>query len=82
MKSVGIVRNVDGLGRVVLPKELRMRMGIEVKDPLEIYIDEEKIIFKKYKPACVFCNESDNVVTFEDKKICSNCLEQLLEVKE
>jgi len=64
MKATGIVRKVDELGRIVLPIELRRTLGIDEKDPLEIYVDQEKIILKKYEPACVFCgNASDNIFT-------------------
>ncbi|MCG8482598.1 MAG: AbrB/MazE/SpoVT family DNA-binding domain-containing protein, partial [Clostridia bacterium] len=55
MKATGIVRKVDELGRVVLPIELRRNLNIEIKDPLEIYVDGEMIILKKYAPACIFC---------------------------
>jgi transcriptional pleiotropic regulator of transition state genes len=73
MKSTGIVRKVDELGRIVLPIELRRTLGIDEKDPLEIYVDQEKIILKKYEPACVFCgNASDNQL-FYGKNVCREC---------
>lgn len=62
MKATGIVRKVDGLGRVVLPIELRRTFGIEEKDPLEIYVDEEKIILKKYEPGCYCCKSMSNLI--------------------
>ena len=58
MKSTGIVRKVDGLGRVVLPKELRRTLGVDMKDSMEIYVDGEQIILKKYQPACIFCDNA------------------------
>ena len=58
MKATGIVRKVDELGRIVLPIELRRTLNIEIKDPLEIYVDGESIMLKKYQPACVFCGSS------------------------
>ncbi|MDR1193586.1 MAG: AbrB/MazE/SpoVT family DNA-binding domain-containing protein, partial [Peptococcaceae bacterium] len=64
MKSTGIVRKVDELGRVVIPIELRRTLGIDLKDALEIYVDEEKIILKKYEPACIFCGSANNVHHF------------------
>jgi transcriptional pleiotropic regulator of transition state genes len=73
MKSTGIVRKVDELGRVVIPKELRTTLGIGEKDPLEIYVDGEKIMLKKYEPACVFCGDAGNAVPFKGKMICTNC---------
>ena len=77
MKSTGIVRKVDSLGRIVLPIELRRVMGIDIKDPIEIFVDEGKIILKKYQPACMFCENANNIVTFKDKKICQSCLDEL-----
>ena len=77
MKATGIVRKVDELGRIVLPVELRRSLGIEVKDPLEIYVDGESIMLKKYSPACILCGESDNLVEYKDKKICRKCIKKL-----
>ncbi len=77
MKSTGIVRKVDELGRVVIPIELRRTLDIEEKDSLEIYVDGEKIILKKYEPACVFCGNANGVVHFKGKNVCKNCLELL-----
>jgi transcriptional pleiotropic regulator of transition state genes len=73
MKSTGIVRKVDELGRVVLPIELRRTLGIDEKDALEIYVDQEKIILKKYEPACVFCNNATDVQVFRGKNVCREC---------
>ena len=77
MKSTGIVRKVDELGRIVLPSELRKSLGIEVKDSLEIYTSGDSIILKKYLPACVFCGEANDIITFKGKNICKNCLRQV-----
>lgn len=77
MKSTGVVRKVDELGRVVIPIELRRTMGIEEKDALEIYVDDEKIILKKYEPACVFCNSADLVQTYKGKLVCRECAHDL-----
>lgn len=65
MKSTGIVRKVDELGRIVLPSELRKSLGIEVKDSLEIYTSGDSVILKKYLPACVFCGEANDIITFK-----------------
>ncbi len=73
MKSTGIVRKVDELGRVVIPIELRRTLGIDEKDALEIYVDSEKIIFKKYEPACVFCGNADEIQHFKGKNVCKVC---------
>ncbi|UNC90679.1 AbrB/MazE/SpoVT family DNA-binding domain-containing protein [Candidatus Contubernalis alkaliaceticus] len=77
MKSTGIVRKVDELGRVVIPIELRRTLGIQEKDALEIYVDAEKIILKKYEPACIFCGSADDVQHYKNKIICSECISQM-----
>lgn len=73
MKSTGIVRKVDELGRVVIPIELRRTLGIEEKDALEIYVDRESIILKKYEPACVFCGNAEEIQHFKGKTVCREC---------
>jgi transcriptional pleiotropic regulator of transition state genes len=80
IKSTGIVRKVDELGRVVIPIELRRTLRIEEKDALEIYVDGEKIILKKYEPACIFCGNADKVRNFKDKNICQDCLDSMKDV--
>ena len=77
MKSTGIVRRVDELGRVVLPIELRRTFDVAEKDALEIYVDDDAIVLKKYEPACIFCNNSGDVVVFKGKNICQACLKDL-----
>ena len=70
MKSTGIVRQMDSLGRIVLPIELRRTLDIAQKDSLEIYVDESAIILKKYQPSCVFCNNAKDVINYKGKNIC------------
>ena len=77
MKATGIVRKVDELGRVVIPIELRRTMGIEIKDPLEIYVSEGGIVFKPYKPACIICGEANNTKTVKGKIFCADCLKEI-----
>ncbi|MTV49745.1 AbrB/MazE/SpoVT family DNA-binding domain-containing protein [Heliobacillus mobilis] len=77
MKSTGIVRKVDELGRVVIPMELRRVMGIGDKDGLEIYVEDEKIILKKYEPACVFCGSANDVQNYRGKVVCKECAESM-----
>ena len=77
MKSTGVVRQLDNLGRVVLPIELRRTMGIGVKDLLEVFVDGEDIILRKYQPACLFCGSQEDVAEYRGKSICRACLEQL-----
>ncbi|WP_031516403.1 AbrB/MazE/SpoVT family DNA-binding domain-containing protein [Desulfofalx alkaliphila] len=79
MKSTGIVRKVDELGRVVIPIELRRTLGIEEKDALEIYVDNEKIILRKYEPACVFCGNASDVFVFNGKQVCKDCANAMVE---
>jgi len=73
VKSTGIVRKVDELGRVVIPIELRRTLGIEEKDALEIYVDHEKIILKKYEPACIFCGNASDVQHYRGRLVCREC---------
>ncbi len=77
MKSTGIVRKVDELGRIVLPIELRRTLDIGEKDALEIYVDNEQIILKKYTPACIFCSNATDITVYKGKNICGDCLAQL-----
>ena len=77
MKSTGVVRRVDELGRIVIPIELRRTLDIAEKDALEIYVDGEQIILKKYEPACIFCGDSRDVVNYKGKNICQKCLDEL-----
>jgi transcriptional pleiotropic regulator of transition state genes len=77
-KSTGIVRKVDELGRVVIPIELRRTLGIGEKDALEIYVDDERILLKKYEPTCVFTGDSDDLIYFKGKLISKSCLPDLV----
>ena len=77
MKSTGIVRKVDELGRIVLPIELRRTLDIAEKDSLEIYMDGPSIVLKKYQPTCVFCDESKDITVFRGKNICVKCMKEL-----
>ena len=77
VKSTGIVRRVDELGRIVLPIEMRRTLDIAERDSLEIYVDGSSVILKKYAPSCIFCNEDTGIHTFHGKNICANCLSEL-----
>ena len=79
MKSTGIVRRVDELGRIVLPIELRRTLDITERDSLEIYVDGSSIFLKKYQPACIFCDDAKDVVSYKGKNICAKCLKELKE---
>ncbi len=77
MKATGIVRRVDELGRIVLPVELRRTLDIEEKDQLEIFLEEDRIILRKFDPACLFCGGSHELVTYKGKNVCQRCLDAL-----
>ncbi len=77
MKSTGVVRQLDNLGRVVIPIELRRTMDISVKDPLEVFVDGDSIVLRKYRPGCAFCGDEKELVPFRGKTLCKTCLEAL-----
>ncbi len=77
MKSTGVVRKVDELGRIVLPKELRTILSINEKDSIEIFTDDDKIVLQKYQPACTFCSNANDIIYFNGKRICKDCVEKL-----
>ena len=77
MKSTGIVRKIDGLGRIVLPIELRRTLEIGDSDSLEIFIEDNTIILKKYQPACVFCGNAKDISTFKGRNICPACAAEI-----
>ena len=79
MKSTGIVRKVDELGRIVLPIELRRTLGIEEKDRIEIFVDGESIILRKYQPACIFCDNAKDIINYQGKNICPDCIRAMSE---
>ena len=81
MKSTGIVRKVDELGRIVLPIELRRTLDIAVRDELEIYLDDDKVILKKYEPSCVFCSSSRNLVSYRGRNVCMECIRHMGDAK-
>ena len=81
-KATGIVRRIDNLGRIVVPKELRTTMEIDVKDPIEIYVsDDGAIVLSKYQPSCVFCDSKEDVFEYRGKYICKECSKKLEEIK-
>lgn len=77
MKATGIVRKVDQLGRIVLPIELRRTLKIDIRDPLEIFVEGDSILLKKYEPACILCGESEGLVEYKGKKVCRKCIEKI-----
>lgn len=77
LKSTGIVRRADMLGRIVIPIELRKTLGIAVKDPLEIFVDNETIVLKKYEPGCLFCGSIDHLKRHNDRLVCKECINKM-----
>ncbi len=77
VKSTGVVRRIDELGRIVLPIEIRKNLNIGNRDTVEIFVEDDKIILKKYEPACIFCGNADDVIMFNGKLICRECIEKL-----
>lgn len=77
MKSTGIVRKVDELGRIVIPIELRRTLDIDIKDSLEIFVEGPQIILKKYEPTCIFCGAAKNLTNFKGRNVCANCAKEL-----
>lgn len=77
MKSTGIIRRVDELGRVVIPIEIRNQFNILEKDPIEIYVDGSSIVLKKFEENCIFCGSTKNLLAYNDKLICTNCSKKI-----
>ena len=80
MKSLGMVRTIDGLGRITLPIEIRRMLDINTGDGVEMFSDKDRIILQKYAPSCLFCGEADDIVTSKEKKICKACLEEMKKI--
>ena len=81
MKSTGIVRKIDELGRIVLPIELRKTLGIANHDSLEIYVEQDSIILRKYEPSCIFCGSNKGIAIFKGRSICKDCLEGISSIE-
>lgn len=77
MKAIGVVRNIDHLGRFVIPKEIRKTMNIKEGDPIEVFTEDDRIILKKYAPACIFCGELEGVIQFQKTLICPHCIKAI-----
>lgn len=82
MKSTGIVRNIDRLGRVVLPMELRKILDLKVQDPVEIFTQGSDVVIRKYRPSCVFCNKDGDITEFKGFNVCSHCIAELVSPEE
>jgi transcriptional pleiotropic regulator of transition state genes len=82
MKPIGVVRKVDQLGRIVLPKSLRKRYLMNEGDPVEILVQGDHIILERYRPRCVFCSSSEKVSTLNERHICLGCIEEMDFIKQ
>ena len=80
LKSTGIVRKIDELGRLVLPIELRRLLDVHDGDSMEIFTEDNMVVLKKYQPACIFCGNAKDVTTFKGKNICPECAAKIKEV--
>lgn len=77
MKKTGIVRPVDGLGRIVLPIELRRGLDIQERDQVEIYLDGDRIILQKHETSCLFCGGTRGLADYKGKSVCRECIKNL-----
>lgn len=77
MKSTGITRKIDQLGRLVIPTEMRKTYGIGIGDPVEIFTEGENIILRKYQPGCLFCGSLENLLEHDDKHVCISCVDKV-----
>lgn len=77
MKPAGVVRKVDQLGRIVLPKSLRKRYQMNEGDPVEILVQGDHIILERYRPRCVFCSSMENVTEYKDRHVCGACMKEM-----
>ena len=78
MKATGMVKQIDEMGRIVIPREIKRSMGIQDRDHLEIFVEDNKIILKKYQPGCIFCGNTEQIVTFKGKMVCLDCKKEML----
>lgn len=78
MKNSGIIRNIDSLGRMSIPISFRRSLHIEPGDSLEIHLDEDCIILRKYtEKSCIFCGATEDLQKFKGKDVCASCLREL-----
>ncbi len=77
MKATGMIRHIDELGRIVIPKEMRREMDLQSNDPVEIFVEGDHILLSKYTPTCIFCQGTEDVEVFKGKKVCRACRQEL-----
>lgn len=81
MKATGMVKQIDEMGRIVIPREIKRSMGIEDRDHLEIFVDDDKIVLKKYMPGCIFCGKTDDLDMYKGKLVCEDCKFQISKLR-
>ena len=78
MRAIGCVRQIDKLGRLVLPSDIRRMLNIkDGSDSVEFFVDEDSVVIKKYRPACIFCNSANNIQTYKNQSVCQTCLDEI-----
>ena len=86
MKATGDLRKIDELGRLVIPKEVRTDMDLEIKYPIEIFVDQDMIIIQKYYPACTFCGDKNKdeskTIQFSGKIVCRSCVQSVTDMND
>ena len=80
MKATGIVRKLDDLGRIVLPIEIRRTLDIAERDELEIHMENDQIILRKYEPACIFCASDRKLIAYNGRNVCRDCIRKMTEL--
>lgn len=77
MKNTGVCKTIDGLGRIVLPKEIRVNLGFDTHSLVELYVEDDKLIIKKARKSCIFCNSEENLTEYKEKTVCQKCVNAL-----
>ena len=77
MKVTGVVRKLDNLGRIVIPREHRRTLQIEEQDPIEISVENDTIVLRKYQPTCILCGGDDDLISYKNRNICAHCAQEL-----
>ena len=78
MRAVGCVRQIDKLGRLVLPSDIRRMLNIkDGSDSVEFFVDEDSVVIRKYRPACIFCNSANNIQVYKNQSVCQDCIEEI-----
>lgn len=80
MKDTGVVRKIDPLGRLVIPIEVRRELGLNENEPVEMYVENKRVIIEKYNPSCLICGETENVKKINEKSICDSCINKIKEL--